>query len=75
MIGFENDNKDPNKLHDFLIAKDCVPIFLGHNAKYSEDVVKIKEATEIYIEIEEGKEQELTDSVNQFMTQLDNKAT
>ena len=70
MIIFENtNNKNPNLLHDYLINSDCVPTSLSHNAEYDEDGEKIKEATAIYIEIEEEKEQQLTELVNQFMTQ------
>ena len=68
MIKFENNNKNPNELHDYLI-NNCTPISLNHNAFYNEEGIKTKEATEIYIEIEEEKEQELTDLVNQFMSQ------
>lgn len=68
MITFENINKNPNELHDFLIVNDCRPISLSHNAIYDEDGAKVAEATEIYIELEEEKQEELTVLVNQFMS-------
>lgn len=43
-------------------------MFLNHNAIYSERGERIKEATEIYIEIEKEKEQELTNLVEEFMS-------
>ena len=64
----ENKSKNPNELHDFLIENNCIPVYLGHNAEYDEEGYKTKEATEIYIEIEEEKEEELTDLVEQFMS-------
>ena len=60
--------KKPNELHDYLIENNCKPIYLGHNAMYDENCKKVKEATEIYIEIEEEREQELTGLVNLFMS-------
>ena len=66
---FQNENRNPNDLHDYLINNNCTPIYLGHNAVYGDDGEKIEEATEIYIEIEEEKEQLLNDLVNQFMAQ------
>ena len=71
MITFQNkNNKNPNELHDYLIQNNCKPIFLGHNAVYSEETgEKVQEATEIYIEIEPEKEQDLANLVNQFMSQ------
>lgn len=68
MITFHNLNKNPNELHDYLISKKCAPMFLNHNAIYSERGERIKEATEIYIEIEKEKEQELTNLVEEFMS-------
>lgn len=70
MIAFENKNKNPNELHDFLIINQFTPISLTHNAEYNENGEKTQEATEIYIEIESEREQELTDLVNQFMADL-----
>ena len=63
-----NENKNPDKLHDFLISNECKPIKLSHNAVYDDDGNKISEATEIHIEIEPEKEEMLTDLVNQFMS-------
>jgi hypothetical protein len=65
----KNVGKNPNELHDYLILNNCFPSYLGHNAKYNENGEQVVEATEIYIEIEAEKEQQLTDLVNQFMTQ------
>ena len=65
---FQNNSKNPNLLHDFLITNGCSPTVLCHNTIYNDDGEKISEATEIYIEIEPGKEEMLTDLVNQFMT-------
>lgn len=65
---FKNNIKNPNELHDFLIANNCFPTILSHNTVY-EDGEKVTEATEIYIEIEPEKEGLLTDLVNQFMSQ------
>jgi len=69
MITFKNNNKNPNELHDFLIDNDCKLLSLTHNAVYDEEGIKIVEATEIYIEIEKEKEQQLTELVNQFVEQ------
>lgn len=66
---FQNSDKNPNELHDYLIQNNCKPLFLMHNAEYNDLGEKIAEAMEIYIEIEPEKEQELTNLVNQFMSQ------
>lgn len=66
---FENANKNPNELHDFLIGNSCIPNYLAHNAEYDDAGEKVEEATEIVIDIKQEKEQELIDLVNQFMTQ------
>jgi hypothetical protein len=66
---FQNTNKNPNDLHDYLINNDCQQIMLSHNANYSEYGEKTKEATEIHIEIEPEKEQQLVALVSQFMSQ------
>ena len=66
---FENNNKNPNELHDYLINNDCEPITLCHNAIYDDDGNKATEATEIYIEIESEKQELLTNLVNSFMSQ------
>lgn len=65
---FQNQDKDPNQLHDFLIQNDCKPIELSHNAQYSENS-KVSEATEIYIKVESEKETLLNQLVQQFMAQ------
>lgn len=70
MFVFENTSgKNPNMLHDYLIENDCEPVSLNHNAKYNENGEKTQEATEIYIAIDEEKEQMLSGLVNQFMSQ------
>lgn len=64
-----NNKKNPNDLHDYLMKNDCIPKKIEHNANYNLEGEKIEEATEIYIEIEEEKVQKLIGLVNQFMSQ------
>lgn len=66
---FQNSGKNPNELHDFLISNNCTPLSLMHNAVYNDEGEKTLEATEIYIEVESGKEDLLTSLVNDFMSQ------
>ena len=66
---FTNNKKDPNRLHDFLISNNCNPINLKNNRIYNDLGEVEQEATEIYIDIESEKEQQLIDLVNQFMSQ------
>jgi hypothetical protein len=64
-----NNGKNPNELHDFLIANGCTPLSLMHNAVYNDKGEKVTEATEIQIEVEEGKENLLDQLVGQFMAE------
>ena len=68
MKTFNANGKNPNELHDYLIANDCAPLYLGNNAVYGDDGEIVQEATEIYIMVEEGKEDKLTQLVDQFMS-------
>lgn len=63
---FELKGKNPNLLHDFLIKNGCTPVSIGHNAV--DDIVgdRIKDATEVYIKIEDEKVGMLTTLVERF---------
>lgn len=68
IITFKNNNKkNPDRLHDFLIQNNCKPIYLKHNTIYDEEGEREEYATEIYIEIEESEQERLINLVNQFM--------
>ena len=67
-MNIKNNGKNPNELHDYLIANSCALLLITHNAQY-DDGNKIIEATEINIEVAEQDTTLLTNLVEQFMAQ------
>ncbi|WP_458412794.1 hypothetical protein ACNQFZ_18585 [Schinkia sp. CFF1] len=66
-LKFSNTNKNPNKLHDFLIQNNIIPTRFIHDRSYDELGVVLEEAKTFFITVQDKDIENVLVLIEQFL--------